>query len=61
MFRARILSRWAAGLLALSGPIALTMVALLPHQLERLAAVPMGFALAWLGYSLFSERRGQVS
>ncbi len=61
MFRARILSRWAAGLLALSGPIAITMVALLPHQLERLAAVPMGFALAWLGYSLLSERSEQVS
>jgi hypothetical protein len=57
MFRARILSRWAAGLLAFSGPLAVIMVALLPHQLERLAAVPMGIALAWLGYSLLSERR----
>jgi hypothetical protein len=37
------------------------MVALLPHQLERLAAMPMGFALAWLGYALWSERRGQAS
>jgi len=61
MFRARILSRWAAGLLALSGPLALIMVALLPHQLERLAAVPMGIALVWLGYSLLSERRAQSS
>jgi len=33
------------------------MVALLPHQQERLAAMPMGFALAWLGYALWSERR----
>ena len=57
MFRARILSRWAAGLLAFSGPLAIIMVALLPHQLERLAAMPMGFALAWLGYALWSERR----
>ena len=61
MFRARILSRWAAGLLAFSGPLAIIMVALLPHQLERLAAMPMGFALAWLGYALWSERRGQAS
>jgi hypothetical protein len=61
IFRARILSRWAAGLLALSGPLAIIMVALLPHQLERMAAVPMGLALAWLGYSLLSERREQVS
>src|SRR6266540_3712017 len=43
IFRARILSRWAAGLLAFSGPLAIIMVALLPHQLERLAAMPMGF------------------
>ncbi len=61
IFRARILSRWAAGLLALSGPLAIIMVALLPHQLARLAAVPMGLSLVWLGYSLFSERRAQAS
>ncbi len=59
--RAGILSRWAAGLLALSGPLAIIMVALLPHQLARLAAVPMGLSLVWLGYSLFSERRAQAS
>lgn len=57
IFRARILSRWAAGLLAFSGPLAIIMVILLPHQLERLAAVPMGIALIWLGYALWSERR----
>lgn len=57
LFRARILSRWAAGLLAFSGPLAIIMVALLPHQLERMAAVPMGIALIWLGYALWSERR----
>ena len=61
MFRARILPRWAAGLLAFSGPLAIIMVALLPHQLERLAAMPMGFALAWLGYALWSERREQAA
>lgn len=57
MFRAGILPRWATGLLAFSGPLAGIMVALLPHQLERLAAMPMGFALIWLGYALWSERR----
>ena len=61
IFRARILSRWAAGLLAFSGPLAIIMVALLPHQLERLAAMPMGFALIWLGYALWSERRTPAS
>jgi hypothetical protein len=60
IFRARILSRWAALLLALSGPVAIIM-SLLPHQIARLAAMPMGIALAWLGYSLWSEQRAQVS
>lgn len=57
MFRTRIPSRWAAGLLAGSGPLAIIMVTLLPHWLERFAAVPMGIALVWLGYALWSERR----
>jgi len=61
MFRANILPRWAAGLLALSGPLAIIMVTLLPHQLERMAAVPMGIALAYLGYALWSERRWRAS
>jgi purine-cytosine permease-like protein len=30
--------------------------ALLPHALERLAALPMGAALLWLAYSLWSNR-----
>ena len=61
LFRSRILPRWAAGLLAFSGPLALIMVALLPHQLERLAAMPMGIARAWLGYALWSDQSEQVA
>ena len=60
-FRAGILPRWAAGLLAFSGPLAIIMVKLLPHWIERFAAVPMGIALAWLGLALFFERREKVS
>jgi hypothetical protein len=60
IFRARILSRWAAVLLAISGPLAIIM-SLLPHQIARLAAMPMGFALIWLGYALWSERRAPAS
>ena len=59
-FRARILSRWAAGLLALSGPLSI-ILKLAGHPVDRIAAVPMGIALAWLGYSLWSERRDKVS
>jgi hypothetical protein len=60
-FRAHILPRAAAVLLAISGPLALIMVALLPHQFERFAAIPMGLALAWLGYALLTERRAPAS
>ena len=55
-FRARILSRWAGGLLAV-GSILSPLASLLPHEYEPLVAVPVGLALAWLGYSLWSERR----
>lgn len=61
LFRTRILPRWAAGLLALSGPLAIIMVTLLPHWVERFAALPMGIGLAWLGYALWSERCEPVS
>lgn len=60
LFRASILPRAAAALLSLSGPIAISMGMLLPHQFARFAAVPMGIALVWLGYALLSERRVQV-
>lgn len=57
MFRTRIPSHWAACLLASSGPLAVIMVTLLPHWIERFAAWPMGIALIWLGFALFTERR----
>ena len=60
-YRARVLPRWAAGLLTIAGPIAPIAVALLPHALERYAAVPLGVALAWLGYALLSERRAPAA
>lgn len=57
ILRAGILSRWAAGLFAFGGPASAVVVSLLPHELERIAAVPIGLGLAWLGYALWSERR----
>ena len=59
-FRAAILSRWAASLLAL-GAVSSPAFALVPLALAPLAAVPVGLGLAWLGYALWSERRGQAS
>lgn len=55
--RARILSRWGAGLLAIGTALA-PVAALLPHEQKALVAVPVGLALVWLGYALWSERRG---
>lgn len=56
-FRARVVPRWPAGLLAVAAAIT-PAAALLPHELQRFAAVPMGIALIWLGYTLFRERQG---
>jgi hypothetical protein len=58
--RAGILPRGAAGLLAVTATLT-PAAALLPHHIQRLAAVPMGVALAWLGYALWSERRAPAS
>ncbi len=54
-FRARVLPRGAAGLLALVSVLT-PLAALLPHELQRLAGMPVGLAVAWLGYALWSER-----
>ena len=59
-FRAGILPRWPAGLLAVAAALT-PAAALLPLELQRLAAIPVGLALAWLGYALFSERRKQAA
>ena len=59
-FRAGILSRWAAGLLGL-GALSSPAFVLVPPAFAPLAAVPVGLGLAWLGYALWSERRGQAS
>ena len=58
-FRAGILPRWAGGLPATGAAVTLAG-ALLPHPLDRIMAVPVGLALAWLGYALWSERREQA-
>lgn len=57
--RAGILPRWPAILLAVASALT-PLAALLPHATQRFAAIPVGLALAWLGYALWSERRGTV-
>lgn len=58
--RAGVLPRWAGGLLAFAA-VSVLASGLLTHPLDRILAVPMGIAMVWLGYALFSERRTQVS
>jgi hypothetical protein len=59
-FRAGILPRWPAGLLAVGAALS-PVAALLPQEHKALVAVPVGLALTWLGYALWSERREQAS
>jgi hypothetical protein len=58
--RAGILPRWPAGLLAVAAALT-PLAALLPHAIQRLAGIPVGLALAWLGYALWSEQRAHAS
>jgi hypothetical protein len=60
-FRAGVLPRWAGGALAVGTVAPLALSLLLPHEFIRLAAVPMGIALAVLGYALWSDRRETIS
>lgn len=59
-FRARILPRWAAGLLAVAAAVT-PAAAMLPHEIQRYAGIPVGVGVAWLGYALFSERSERSS
>lgn len=56
VFRASILARWAAALLAV-GALATAAIPLLPMINQRLFAIPVAVALAGLGYSLWSTTR----
>lgn len=49
LFRAGVVPRPAAGLLAFGAVVTLA-AAIIPHPLDRILAVPMGLALIWLGY-----------
>ncbi len=58
--RARILSRYAAGLLVIAAALT-PAVAFVPHWIGRYGAIPTAIALAWLGYSVWSEGRSMAS
>jgi hypothetical protein len=54
--RAGVLPKWAAILLALAAVLT-PLAALLPHELQRLAGIPVGLAIAWLGFANWSLGR----
>lgn len=56
LFRARVLPRWAAALLAVS-TVATASLAVLPASFNRPMAVPEGVALVALGVSLWRDQR----
>jgi hypothetical protein len=56
LFRARVLSRWAAALLAVASVLTMT-IPLLPMVNQRLFAVVNGIAMIGLGWSLWREQR----
>jgi hypothetical protein len=59
LFRARVLARWAAALLAVS-TVATVALAVLPESFDRPMAVPEGVALIALGVSLWRDQRQTV-
>jgi len=60
IYRARVLPRWAGIALAV-GTVAPVGFSLLPHEFLRVAAVPFGLSLAWLGYAVWAERRAPAT
>jgi hypothetical protein len=58
--RAAVLPRTPALLLAAAATLT-PLAALLPHEIQRYAAIPVALAIAWLGYALWSERSAAAS
>lgn len=58
-FRANVLPRWAA-LLWVATAVVTPFAVLVPHAIQRYAAIPMGITLIWLGIALWTERRSIV-
>ena len=60
-FRAGILPHWAGGLLAIAA-ILIPVGGMFPHEYQaKIAMIPVGLAMAWLGYALFAERGEKTS
>lgn len=58
-FRAGVLPRWAGALLA-AGTAFAPAAGLFPFEYQTKVTIPVGLALAWMGYALWSERRSEA-
>jgi hypothetical protein len=60
LYRARVLARWAAALLAVGGVVTAAL-SVMPDAFYRLLALPNGIALIALGYSLWVTARSDTT
>jgi hypothetical protein len=60
LFRARVLARWAAALLAVGGLVTVAL-AVMPDAFYRFLAFPNGIAMIALGYSLWRIARTDIT
>ena len=60
LYRARVLARWAAALLAVGG-IVTAALTVMPDAFYRLLALPNSIALIGLGYSLWLTTRSDTT
>lgn len=60
LLRAKILWSWAA-ISWIAGAVIAPLASLVPHEVGRFAAIPVGVALVGLGLALWSEKRTVVS
>ena len=61
LVRRRFRASDLAGALLVFGAILVPVGALVPPEYQPKIMIPVGLAMAWLGYALFSERREKVS
>lgn len=57
--RARVFPRLAGALLAFASLVTLAG-AIIPHPFDRILAIPMGIALIWLGYFVWSDKKKNI-
>ncbi len=58
--RAQVLPKWPAILLAVTAFVT-PFAVLVPHEIQRFAAVPMGIAFIWLGYAVWAGERSATA